>query len=193
MRIKSKTFQDTFSSTPGWCSCSDGWWHFPEPQLCVGGRWAPAAAQAWCGSSKRKVQEESNQPCKRNPALLCLAKCCKILDKPGLVAFFLSNSVLRFPELRQQPEQALCTLKCTSLENSTFSPFGLQFLMLRQLCVTEVRIPCAELWLLLRLLRRTEKPQHGSSHSLLPFTTPSCQHNLLSQCFFNSFKPNKAA
>lgn len=132
MRIKSKTFQDTFSSTPGWCSCSEGWWHFPEPQLCVGGRWAPAAAQAWRGSSKRKVQEESNQPCKRNPALLCLAKCCKILDKPGLVAFFLSNSVLRFPEFRQQPEQALRTLKCTSLENSTFSPFGLQFLMLSE-------------------------------------------------------------
>lgn len=76
---------------------------------------------------------------------------------------FLSNSVLRFPNLRQQAEQALCTHKCTSPGNSTFSPFGLQFL--RQLCVTEVHVPRAEPSLLLRLLRTT-KPQHGSSHSL---------------------------
>lgn len=75
------------------------------------------------------MQGQSNKPCERNPALLCLAKCCKILDKPGQVALFLSNSVLRFPDLRQQPEQALCTLKCTSLGNSTFGAFGLQSLM----------------------------------------------------------------
>lgn len=57
---------------------------------------------------------------------------------------FLSNSVLRFPNLRQQAEQAVCTHKCTSPGNSTFSPFGLQFL--RQLCVNRgARTPCRAL------------------------------------------------
>lgn len=74
----------------------------------------------------------NNQPRGRNPALLWLAKCFKILDKPGQGALFLSHPMPRFLHLRQQAEQALCTLKCTSLENSTFSPAGLQLLMLAE-------------------------------------------------------------
>lgn len=148
------------------------------------------------GTSRRKLQGESNEPCKRNPALLCLAKRCKILDKPGQVALFLSNSVLRFQDPRHQPEWALCTLKCTSLEKTAPSAHldSNSWYHSRQLCVTEVHIPCAEPSLLLRLLRRTAKPQHGSSHSLLQFTTPGCHHDLLPQLgqssrrFLNSFK-----
>lgn len=52
MRTKSKTHFHELHGGAGGCSCSEGCWRVPRAPLCVGGRWAPAAA-------RRKLREET--------------------------------------------------------------------------------------------------------------------------------------